>query len=312
MDQTLNRSAEAPMISVVMCCYNAEKYISDTIDSVLNQSFKDFEFIIWNDGSKDKTEDIIISYNDERIRYFYHENAGLGQSLRWACEQAKSEYIARIDADDVCLEYRLEKELNYLKTHPSSALVYSGVLLIDENSQIIGQTFPYSNPSVIRKIIKRGNNVVPHPSVMFRKSFYEKTQRYPLVEGFEDTILWYQLIDHGDFGVIKEPLIKYRLLPNSLSHGYNRSKYRAIIDPLRMKIITENGNNLFDNEIHKAIFNQARNESKETIPTTLYVKKADEKIYHCLCRFVGGERALKLVCFLKNLFAIIRFKINRT
>jgi len=295
------------LVSVVMCCYNAERYIKQTIDSVLNQTFRDFEFIVWNDGSTDSTEAIIKSYKDERIRYFYHENAGLGQSLKWACEKVTSEYIARIDADDICVENRLEKEYHFMQSHPKCALVFSGAILIDENDCIIGQTIPYTRPSIIRKLIKRFDSIIMHPSVMIRKSSYFKTQQYPLVEGFEDTVLWYQLIDQGDFCAIKEPLIKYRFLSNSLSHGYRQTKYRRVIVELRKIIIKEFGMDTFDNNIHSALFSQAKVEYKKQKNPHYHRKKIDEKLLNRLSRLLGERSALTLICFIKNIYAMIKY-----
>ena len=84
-------------VSVVLCTFNDERTIKEAIESILCQSYNNFEFIIWNDGSTDGTEEIIKSYKDNRIRYFFHENTGLGEALRLACAEAKGKYIARMD-----------------------------------------------------------------------------------------------------------------------------------------------------------------------------------------------------------------------
>ena len=81
--------ASHSLVSVVMCAYNAEKYIGETIRSVLNQTYRKFEFIIWNDGSTDSTESIVKSFKDDRIRYFYHANTGLGMALNLACKEVR-------------------------------------------------------------------------------------------------------------------------------------------------------------------------------------------------------------------------------
>mgnify|MGYP001537946173 FL=1 len=99
---------EEMKISVVMSCYNSERFLRQSIDSILMQSYREFEFIIWNDGSTDSTEEIIKSYHDERIRYFYAPNQGLGSALAAACKEARGRYIARMDDDDIampCLLY---------------------------------------------------------------------------------------------------------------------------------------------------------------------------------------------------------------
>ena len=119
---------KAPLLSVVLCTYNDERYIAKTINSVLSQSLSDFEFIIWNDGSTDRTEEIIKSFADKRIKYYFHSNTGLGTALALACKEARGKYIARIDGDDLCLPYRFEKEIGFLDSHPDYVLVSSSVL----------------------------------------------------------------------------------------------------------------------------------------------------------------------------------------
>ena len=114
---------EEMKISVVMSCYNSERFLRQSIDSILMQSYREFEFIIWNDGSTDSTEEIIKSYHDERIRYFYAPNQGLGSALAAACKEARGRYIARMDDDDIAMPNRLDKELAFLELHPDYILV---------------------------------------------------------------------------------------------------------------------------------------------------------------------------------------------
>ena len=125
-------------VSVVLCTFNDEKTIKEAIESILCQSYNIFEFIIWNDGSTDGTEKIIKSYDDNRIRYYYHENTGLGEALRLACAEAKGKYIARMDGDDICLPSRIQKQVEFLESHPDYVLVSSAVFYIDEIGEQIG------------------------------------------------------------------------------------------------------------------------------------------------------------------------------
>lgn len=113
-----------PKISVLMPAFNAELYISDAIDSILGQTYSDFEFIIINDGSTDKTEDIILSYDDHRIKYFNNEqNLGLIETLNKGLKLCKGEFIARMDADDVSLLERLEVQLKFINENSDVGLL---------------------------------------------------------------------------------------------------------------------------------------------------------------------------------------------
>jgi len=108
----------APAVSVVMPVYNGEKYLRESIDSILNQTYTDYEFIIVNDGSNDKTEEIILSYNDNRIRYIKNEkNLQIVKSLNRGIELAKGRYIARMDADDISLPRRFEKQITFMENN---------------------------------------------------------------------------------------------------------------------------------------------------------------------------------------------------
>ena len=127
-----------PKISVVMPAYNAEKYIGEAIESILNQTFKDFEFIIINDGSVDHTKEIIREYNDPRIVLLENDkNRGIVLSLNKGLDAATGKYIARMDADDIATKDRLEKQLEFLQVK-SYDMVGCNAIKIDENGKEIG------------------------------------------------------------------------------------------------------------------------------------------------------------------------------
>lgn len=107
-----------PVVSVLMPTYNAEKYLKEAIDSILNQTFTDFEFLIIDDNSKDKTKKIIGKYNDKRIKLIKGPQKGLAAALNCGIKKAQGKYIARMDADDISLPARFEKQVNYLEAHP--------------------------------------------------------------------------------------------------------------------------------------------------------------------------------------------------
>jgi glycosyltransferase involved in cell wall biosynthesis len=196
-----------------MCCYNSAQYINETIDSVLGQSYKDYEFIIWNDGSTDNTEEVVKQYSDSRIKYFYHENTGLGLALNMACNKAVGKYIARIDADDICMPDRMAIQIGYLEKRPSVALVSSLAEYIDEKGSSLGYGICYTSPRLIRKNL----NGIFHPAVMMRTDVYRKTGGYPPLRRSQDLFLWYRISKFGDLRIISYPLIKYRISNNAIS-----------------------------------------------------------------------------------------------
>ena len=126
-------SSTNPLISVCMAVYNAERYVAEAVESILNQTFGDFEFLILDDGSTDGSLDILRRYaeRDPRIRLTSRPNQGLVASLNELVDQARGEFIARMDADDVSLPERFQREVDYLRDHPECVLVGSRVRLID-------------------------------------------------------------------------------------------------------------------------------------------------------------------------------------
>lgn len=197
-----------PKVTVLMSVYNCESYLKDSIISILNQSFEDFEFIIINDCSTDNSLDVILSFSDPRIRLIKNEfNLGLTRSLNKGIELAKGEYIARMDADDICEKIRLEAQ----------------VKLMDTNRQvgICGTWFRYSDtgeifePPVTFDEIKTGlfiTNSIGHPTVMIRKSMliehhllYDITLHYA-----QDYEMWVRCSRFLQIENIPEILLTYR------------------------------------------------------------------------------------------------------
>jgi glycosyltransferase involved in cell wall biosynthesis len=123
---------QEPLISVVMPVYNAAQYLREAIDSILNQTFRDFEFIIINDGSTDRSLEIIQSYNDDRIRLINQKNTGLAKALNNGIAIAKSDFIARMDADDISIPERLTSQFSFLESNVDVVAVGSNAEVIDK------------------------------------------------------------------------------------------------------------------------------------------------------------------------------------
>ncbi len=290
-----------PLVSVVLSTYNDEKYIKATIESVLNQTYNNFEFIIWNDGSLDSTEEIVKSFEDERIRYFYHENTGLGTALSFACNEAKGKYIARIDGDDICLPYRFEKEVTFLESHPEVVLVSSSVFYIDGNGDIVGRSYPWT----WNRNIKCRLNIV-HPTTMFRRDIYEKTCGYQDLKSAQDRILWSKMAKYGKFSIIGEPLLYYRLIHNSLSHIIDtQSPYAKMLEILRGKICKDEIICPVDIELHNTLYllSKKRNQNREGE----YKKKIEEVLGERLIKIIGERMTTQFMVLLKNIYAYLRY-----
>lgn len=222
-------------VSVVMCVYNAEKYVSQSIESILFQTYNDFEFIILDDCSTDSTLDLVKKYQkqDTRIKVITNnENKGLTYSLNKAIEFAKGEYIARMDADDISHKQRLEKQVGFLERNNDIAVLGTCAKNINEEGIITGNRRVPLNHTKIEEVIKIVNPLI-HPSVMFRKKRIEDIggydNRYRVVQDYE---LWFRCIEY-DLKLANLPyeLIYYRVNDNYL----NRKSLKYRITDLKIR-----------------------------------------------------------------------------
>lgn len=200
-----------PRVTVLMSVYNSADFLREAIDSILNQTFKDFEFLIINDGSKDKSLDIIKSYKDRRIVLVSRPNKGLVASLNEGISLAKGEYIARQDSDDISVKHRLKTEVEFLDSHPSVALVGSNYAHIDKVSKCTGTVTNIFTNSDDLKVALVTCNQYGHGSIMMRSSILEKVGMYDRSVGHvEDYDLWLRISRVADVANIEEPLYLYR------------------------------------------------------------------------------------------------------
>jgi len=208
-----------PIVSVVMSVYNDEKYVSLAIDSILNQSHKDFEFIIINDGSTDKTLEILKEYEakDSRIVLIDQENKGLTKSLNIGIKKAKGKYIARMDSDDISHPQRLQKQIEFLETNHDYALLGCNVIKIDENSNELEKNQTKYSYKDIYKRFKYGN-CIAHGSVMINRELIAELLEYD--ENFkysQDYRLWTKIAKNYKVANTYEHLYYLRLHDNSIS-----------------------------------------------------------------------------------------------
>jgi glycosyltransferase involved in cell wall biosynthesis len=208
---------KSPIVSVTLCCYNGEKWLAETIESVLNQTFKDLEFVIINDGSTDKTEEIIKSFSDARIMYSYQKNRGLPASRNRSIELSRGDFIAFIDQDDLWEPDLLEKQIKLFQADGEVGLVYSDCYMIKGNGERFGTCFDYKDDrpvpcrgSIVEPLLMYGN-FIPLVSVIVRKNaiveaggFNEKLR---LAEDYE---AWLKICLRCKADFSPEPLCSYR------------------------------------------------------------------------------------------------------
>lgn len=201
-----------PEISVLLPAYNSAKYIKESVLSILKQSYKDFELIIINDGSTDKTMKVVSELQDERIVLINNsKNLGVSKSLNLGLKIAKGKYIARCDSDDVNDLDRFKKQRIFLKKNKKYVLVGSNAFLINKNGEIIGvKKYPESDKELRKKLIIR--NQILHPSVFYRKAVAMKVGGYSnFLNGAEDYDFFLKLSQFGKLCNLQENLVKRRI-----------------------------------------------------------------------------------------------------
>lgn len=205
-----------PKITVLMPVYNCELYIKEAIESILNQTFSDFEFIIIDDASSDSTVSIIKSYNDTRIKLIEKpQNSGYTNSLNFGLSIAKGEYIARMDGDDISLPERFAKQVAFLDQNARVILVGTFFKTIGEDKII---TVPEYHEDIKLAMLK--DCCIGHPTVMMRKGYLDKFSfNYnQKKEPAEDYDLWTRLLTVGELHNLQEVLLHYRVHNSQVSH----------------------------------------------------------------------------------------------
>jgi glycosyltransferase involved in cell wall biosynthesis len=213
--------SEAPTISVLVPVYNAQPYLREALDSILAQSFADFELLALDDGSTDLSLRILREYEskDSRVRVISRENRGLVSSLNELISESRGCYLARMDADDVCLPDRFKKQLAFLQSNPDHIMVGGCVQLVNRNGLPIRD---FDNPPSHDEIDRAnlgGHTAISHPTALIKRDVLLKVGGYrqEFVHA-EDLDLWLRLAEIGKLANLAEFVLQYRLHDFSVSH----------------------------------------------------------------------------------------------
>jgi glycosyltransferase involved in cell wall biosynthesis len=219
-------------ISVLMSVHNGERFLRDAVLSILNQTFADFEFLIIDDASTDTTTQILreLSAQDSRIHVVTNAtNLGLTKSLNIALQSSNSEYIARMDADDVALPTRLEKQVVFLEAHADIDVVGTAYEWIDEDDHVMGRPPVITNPDDIHRALPRTNPLL-HSSVLMRRSVLGQAHGYD--ESYrraQDYDLWLRLSRTSRLANLPDVLMQKRLAKNMISFASERAQLRCAV-----------------------------------------------------------------------------------
>jgi len=217
------------VVSVILPVYNGSKTVKRAVESILSQTFKDFEFLIINDGSKDDTPEILDSFDDNRIRILHQKNSGLVFSLNRGVKTSQGRYIARMDADDIALPDRLQKQVDFMEKNPSVAVLGTAVSVVYDNGAERIRRRPPDTASIIKNIVR----ICPftHSSVMIRKEIFDKVGMYDSSKDgskqllVEDYDLWVRILVAGyEMANLPDVLMTYYKEPGSILRSRSLSK----------------------------------------------------------------------------------------
>ncbi|NLT51844.1 MAG: glycosyltransferase [Ignavibacteria bacterium] len=301
-----------PKISVLLPVYNSVGYIKEAIESVLIQTFSDFELLIIDDGSDYKCDKIIKVFDDNRIKYFEKEHTGLPNTLNYGIRLAEAELIARMDADDIAMKNRLEIQYNFLLENNDYGVVGGNFILINEYGETLSKVIYSSNDSEIKEQLNYFCCIC-HPSIMIRKDLLNKVNGYNNVK-IEDWDLYLRLKGLTKFYNIPQYLIKLRIHSNNLSKPTEEFK-QAEEDIVRenAKKIIQNSNNSLDILVayfsigHYLYYNQRFEEANEAFNKALRIKKTIRiyryyffsKYLKNIVIFYRKHKVYKILAFLK-------------
>jgi glycosyltransferase involved in cell wall biosynthesis len=216
-------ATKPPKLSVVMASYNHAAFVGQAVDSVLGQSFTDFEFVITDDGSQDGTADVLRAVADPRIHlHVFPQNRGAVDALNDTIARSRGQYITVLNSDDYFLPEKLARQVAYLDENPGVGAVFGVPKVVDETGRelaadehIFARIFTSQNRTRtewLRHFFENGNCLC-HPTIMIRRQCYDRLGPYdPLLMNLPDFDMWVRLCQHFDFHILPEPVSAFRLL----------------------------------------------------------------------------------------------------
>ena len=235
-----------PLISVLMPVYNCEKYILEAVESILQQTYTHFEFLIIDDCSTDSTVEQIKSIQDDRIQLILKpKNTGITESLNYGLRIAKGKYIARMDGDDISLPTRFEKQVAFLEANEDVVVCGTSFKILGSGLYI---AVPETNDEI--KVGMLQECKIGHPTVMMRSSFLNEHQLSynASMEPAEDYDLWVRMIHLGKFYNLQEPLLKYRVHQNQVSNQRNQNQVEKALQ-IKCNMLKYLDKDIYENEM---------------------------------------------------------------
>ncbi|MEM7453324.1 MAG: glycosyltransferase [Planctomycetota bacterium] len=213
-----------PGVSVLMTTYNGMPYLREAVESILSQTYRNFEFIIVNDGSSDDSTDFLDSIDDPRVRVFHNENRGTAAASNFGLKMCRGRYVARMDADDISAPERLEKQFDFLESNPDVALVGSQLKMVGTARTGMKVDVPLDHEDIFSALLKLRHGL-SHSACMYRNSVIREIGGYWEYRTYDDWDMFIRMGEAGRLANLPDVLLQYRTLPGSLVGGSPRIAY---------------------------------------------------------------------------------------
>ena len=288
------------MISILLPVFNGERYIKESIISILNSSYKIFELNIINDGSTDNTDQIIKSFSDPRIKYLTKTNSGLIETLNYGIKKCNYPVIMRMDADDIILPNKIENQLSYFKKSDSILTGTNGYLINSEGNKMRPINLPTEHNDIIKSMLKMSSSFI-HPSVMYYKDAVLKVGGYDSnFKHAEDFDLFLSLSKIGKVSNMSERLIYLRKLENNVSLLNAEEQIRNTI--ISKDIYKHNNDYL----VNKSTYTEYRQKVENSFFKRIYIK-----VHLLIVKIENNnlKRALFFLLFLKVFRRVLKILV---
>lgn len=231
-----------PAVSVIIPTFNRAELVGDAIDSVLRQSFSDFELIVIDDGSTDRTAEVVGSFSDARLVFVRQENKGRSFARNRALRMARGKYIAFLDSDDIYLKEKLQMQVEFMEAHPLVGMIYTSAYCVDDRGAFLDKQhyFASAEGNIYKDIAFFRPVTITLPTVMVRREVFDAVGGFDeAMDRFEDTDLWRRIAKSHQVGVIKESTCVLRTHGENALQSQNPGKIAGSIDYYVAKIFRE-------------------------------------------------------------------------
>lgn len=221
-----------PTVSVIIPTYNSAHYVVEAVESVLAQTWQDFEILVIDDGSTDETEQVMRRY-ETPVRYIRQPNGGVAVARNRGIAESKGKYVAFLDADDTWLPHKLERQIETLQRHPQYRACYSALSIVDADLHPLGINRSQRQGSALEDLLTRGNVIATPSSVLCERSLFDVGGFDPKLSQCADWDMWVRLAAQTEFLYLDEPLVTYR------QHGTNMSRNAPLLEHDSMQVLTK-------------------------------------------------------------------------